>query len=198
MNFDGPIDALVANGWAVIDDFFGRDLSKNLKQTILDEEASGHLKKAGVGRGSSFQVDPELRADYIRWINDTEECPAINQAKELIEDLRITVNRSLFLGLSEFEGHLTHYPVGIGYTKHVDRFQDSNARTLSFVSYLNENWTDGDGGSLKIYARGSIDELVAEILPVSGRAVIFLSDEIYHAVAPNKRSRYSLTGWYRR
>ena len=198
MNFDAPIDALVANGWAVIDDFYSEGLCQSLRQTILNDEKSGHLKKAGIGRGKSFHVDENLRADYIRWIDDYQENAGISQAKELIEDLRMQVNRSLFLGLNDFEGHLTHYPAGIGYTKHVDRFQDNNARTLSFVSYLNENWTDRDGGSLKIYARGNIDELAAEVLPVSGRAVIFMSAEIYHAVSPNQRSRYSLTGWYRR
>jgi SM-20-related protein len=198
LNFDAPIDALVASGWAVIDDFFSEGLCQSLRQTILDDEKAGHLKKAGIGRGKSFQVNSDLRADYIRWIDDYENDSGIIQAKQQIEDLRVQVNRALYLGLRDFEGHLTHYPRGPGYTKHVDRFQDNNARTLSFVSYLNQNWTEKDGGSLKIYDRGNIDEVVTEVLPVSGRAVIFLSDGLYHAVAPNHRSRYSLTGWYKR
>jgi SM-20-related protein len=198
LKVEAAIDGLVANGWAVIDDFFSADLCGTLRQTVIDDEKSGHFKKAGIGRGTTFQVDSSLRADYIRWIDEYEDNAGVNQAREQIEGLRIQVNRALYLGLNDFEGHLTHYPAGPGYTKHVDRFQDNNARTLSFVSYLNENWTSNDGGSLKIYGRDASGELVADILPVSGRAVIFLSDGIYHEVSPNLRSRYSLTGWYRR
>ena len=120
--------------------------TKRLKQTILEDEKSGHFKKAGIGRGKSFQVDSTLRADYIRWLADYEDNASINQAKIQVENLKLQVNRALYLGLEDFEGHLTLYPEGSGYTKHVDRFKDNNARTLSFVSYLNENWTAKDGG----------------------------------------------------
>ncbi len=198
MNYDAPIDALVANGWAVIDNFFEANHCRNLRQAIIDDEKSGLFKKAGIGRGTSYHVDTALRADYIRWIDDYAENPAIDLAKKQIEALRMCVNRTLFLGLNDFEGHLTIYPEGNGYTKHVDRFQDNNARTLSFVCYFNEDWTNADGGALKIYSRDDSESLAAEVLPILGRAVIFLSADIYHAVSANNRPRYSLTGWFRR
>jgi len=197
LKFDAQIDALVAKGWTVTDDFFPKDLCRNLKQIILDDEKSGFFKKAGIGRGDSFQVDSNLRADYIRWLDDYDDNTVIEQASALVENLRININRTLYLGLKEFEGHLTHYPPGTGYAKHIDRFKDSNNRTLSFVTYLNESWSEADGGCLKIYARGS-DGRTDNIMPLAARTVIFLSDEIYHEVLPNSRSRYSLTGWFRR
>jgi SM-20-related protein len=198
LNYDAPIDALVAKGWAVIDNFFDANHCRDLKKSIIEDEKSGLFKKAGVGRGNSYQVDSTLRADYIRWIDDYDGNAAIDAAKKQIDELRVGVNRTLFLGLNDFEGHLTIYPEGNGYTKHVDRFQDNNARTLSFVCYLNEDWTNADGGTLKIYSRDDSEDLEAEVSPILGRAVVFLSADIYHAVSANNRPRYSLTGWFRR
>jgi len=198
LNIDLAINTLVANGWAVADNFFDVDLCKSLRKLIQVGDGSGLFKKAGIGRGKSFQIDTDLRADFIKWLDDYKEDAAIELAKNQIENLRVKINRSLFLGLTDFEGHLTYYPPGTGYAKHVDRFLDNSARTLSFVTYLNEEWCPADGGMLRIYDRGSVDELATEILPISGRTVIFLSDEIHHAVSPNSRPRYSLTGWYRR
>ena len=57
------------------------------------------------------------------------------------------LNRALFLSLKDYETHFAIYPPGTFYEKHVDQFQSSGARKISFAFYLNENWTQSDGVS---------------------------------------------------
>lgn len=189
---------LAENGWTTVDGFFPESLVRNLRTLAEQDFAAGHFKKAGIGRGDNFRIDPQLRADYVRWLDDYEKEPAVAAATSLIQDFRIEVNQALFLGLRDIEAHLTKYPAGAGYAKHLDRFADKGTRTLSMVVYLNENWTTQDGGALRIFSRDDREQVVAEILPEGGRLVTFLSDEIWHEVSPNLRERYSLTGWFLR
>ena len=90
------------------------------------------------------------------------------------------------------EAHYAAYPAGARYAKHRDRFRDSDLRVVSFVTYLNPDWRDEDGGALRLsLAAGEID-----IVPRSG-SVCFLS-ELEHEVLPGTRERNSIAGWMRR
>ncbi len=106
------------------------------------------------------------------------------------------INASLFLGLEDFEGHFALYPPGAYYQKHVDRFRDDDARTVSAVLYLNRDWSVEQGGELRMYFP---DERTLDLPPLAGRLVVFLSGEFpEHEVLPASRERLSLTGWFRR
>ena len=113
-----------------------------------------------------------------------------------MEQLRLRLNRELFLGLFDYECHYAHYPKGAFYKKHVDAFKGESNRRLSTILYLNPQWQPQDGGELVIYDVDGTTEL-ATVLPVFGSMVIFLSEEFPHEVLTARRSRYSLTGWFR-
>ena len=67
------------------------------------------------------------------------------------------------------------------------------------ILYLNQNWLAEHGGELRLYLNHD-DNLKStafiDVLPVTGRLVIFLSDIFYHEVLPATRDRMSLTGWF--
>src|SRR5690606_10977514 len=113
------------------------------------------------------------------------------------EPLRLACNRELLLGLYEYEGHVTVYPPGRFYRRHVDQFRGAQHRKLSVILYLNDDWAKDDGGELRMYLPDGEGERVLDVLPEAGTLVAFLSHEIPHEVLPAKRERLSLTGWFR-
>jgi SM-20-related protein len=109
-----------------------------------------------------------------------------------MEVLRVALNRRLFLGLDEVEAHYARYPPGAHYAKHRDRFRDDDARIVSFVTYLNPDWREGDGGELHLW----LDSGRLEITPDVG-SLCFLS-ELEHEVQPAIVERASIAAWLRR
>ena len=96
----------------------------------------------------------------------------------------------------ETECHFSRYPAGAFYKTHLDRFGDQDARVVSLVFYLNENWQAHEGGELVIHhPNGGASE---RVLPCSGTMVAFLSAEFPHEVLPATRPRLALSGWMRR
>jgi SM-20-related protein len=109
----------------------------------------------------------------------------------------LAINRELFLGLFDFEGHMAIYPPGSFYRKHLDQFQDVAQRKVSAILYLNDGWQAEDGGQLRIYLEESADSDSIDVLPRGGTLVCFLSERFYHEVLPATRERLSVTGWFR-
>lgn len=178
----------------MVDDFVDTGLLTQLRWRCSELLASGSLRPARIGRGGSSQVLPEVRGDFISWV----EQPARDAEQvllEKLETLRAALNRGLMAGLADFEGHFAVYPPGSAYGRHFDRLQGSDLRSISAVLYLNDGWTAEDGGQLRLYVGGGRSE---DVLPVGGRLVAFLSERFEHEVLPARRERMSFTGWFRR
>ncbi|KAF1052240.1 MAG: hypothetical protein GAK43_02029 [Stenotrophomonas maltophilia] len=155
---------------------------------------AGALSAASIGRGEGQQVREGIRGDRIQWLEagQAEVCDAFLGA---MDALRQALNRSLYLGLEDFECHFALYPPGAFYQKHVDRFRDDDRRTVTAVFYLNEQWQAEDGGALRLYLP---DERTFDLPPLAGTLALFLSGDFPHEVLPAHRERLSLTGWFRR
>lgn len=151
-----------------------------VRDYLKDLENSGEPKAAGTGK--SKIVNEDIRRDKILW---REEAPPE------LEELRVRLNRELFLGLRSIEGHYARYPAGGFYRRHLDRFRADDARTVSFILYLNENWKPADGGRLRLYLKNE----EVDIDPVGGTLVCFMSGEIEHEVLESHAPRFSYTGW---
>src|SRR5262249_19110106 len=157
--------------------------------------AAGQFHQAGIDRGHMLTLRTDIRGDRIAWLDQAEVNAATRPWWDALERLRMTINGALFLGLFAFEGHYAIYPPGASYRRHRDRFRGDDERVLSCALYLNESWTDADGGALRIYVDGGVAH---DILPVAGTLVCFLSDRFEHEVLPATRERLALTGWFRR
>jgi len=184
-------DGIADEGYAVIDNFLSPAETEAILE--LDEFKTGMLqfKKAGIGQKQEKQINEGIRGDYIQWIDRTTASPALQVYLNKLNELISFVNQSLFLSLKDYEVHMTIYPAGSYYKRHLDQFKKDDHRKLSVICYLNKNWKEVEGGQLRIY----LPEGACDVFPTAGRLVCFRSDQLEHEVLPATRERLSLTGW---
>lgn len=188
------VDDLAAQGWSQQTIFLPEALTLELAAECHKRAAEGELAPAAVGRGPFQEIREGIRGDHIQWL-EPGEVVACDSYLELMDSLRVAMNRGLFLGLEDFESHFAMYPPGAFYLRHVDRFRDDDRRMVSAVIYLNNAWLPEHGGQLRMYLKGDVEY---DVVPTGGCLVVFLSGEIPHEVMPATRERLSLTGWFRR
>ena len=182
---------LAERGFGVSDEFLTADEVASILRLEEFAEYRSTFKKAGVGNTESRVVIENVRGDFIHWIGRHSAKPALEVYIRRLDELRRYLNENLFLSLKDLELHLTVYPIGTFYRRHLDQFRNDDHRKLSVILYLNEGWTQHHGGQLRLYREGTHED----ILPVSGRLLCFRSDQIEHEVLPATRERLSLTGW---
>jgi SM-20-related protein len=189
--FDAVADGLAENGFAVVDNFLTPEEVNQILQVDEFKDSANQFKKAGIGKKQNLQINEGIRGDYIHWLDKNNASPAVaiylNRLAELIQYL----NQSLFLSLKDYEVHMTVYPAGSYYKRHLDQFKADDHRKLSVICYLNNVWTDRNGGELRMY----LPDQSLDVLPLAGRLVCFRSDQIEHEVLPATKERLSLTGW---
>lgn len=185
---------LTAHGWSQQNFFLPQELTIALAAECHVLNDGGGMRFAGVGRGGDQAVRPTIRGDQIAWLK-VGQSPACDRYLQIMENLRVALNRTLFLGLDEYESHFAFYSPGTSYLKHLDRFQDDESRTVSVVIYLNPDWLPEQGGALRLHLEGLSTE---DIAPLAGRMVLFLSAQMLHEVLPATRDRMSIAGWFKR
>lgn len=189
MNSDKLIDALFTQGWSVWDNFLTSHEVSELKACIPTD-----WSQAGVGRNDEYMTKKAIRSDKIQWLQ-SDMGPPVSDFLQRMNDVRLEVNRHLFLGLFEYEAHFAKYEQGDFYQKHVDCFRGQENRKLTTVFYLNEDWQPEHGGRLKMYDLD--DNELAMLDPKAGRLVVFLSELFPHEVLPVTQQRVSIAGWFR-
>lgn len=189
--FDTIADGLAGHGYAVADQFLSQTEVKAILSLDTFQTGAEHFRKAGIGKQGRQQIDEGIRGDYIRWLDKNSSSPPVNAYLNRVEGLMRFINQTLFLSLKDYEIHMTVYPVGSYYKRHLDQFKKDDHRKLSIICYLNEGWKEEHGGQLRIY----LPDGPRDVLPISGRLVCFRSDQLEHEVLPATRDRLSLTGW---
>lgn len=189
----GFLDGLATSGLAVLPRFLDPFLVGALREEVQAGRALTRMRRAGIGRGRGRRIVSEVRGDWIRWLDGSTEAQRLLLGE--LERIRREVNASLMLGLFEIEAHFALYPPGAGYQRHVDAFQSDNPRRLSAVLYLNRHWRRVQGGELAIYDSNGRE--LQRILPEAGTLVLFLSQNVPHAVLPTRRWRASVAAWFR-
>ena len=186
------------NSYVVLDDFVDESFRKALleEQTFLLNQ--GKFRHAAVGKGGQKQVRTEIRSDEVLWMESDQLSPLQQAYWDKIEQIRVALNQRCFLGLRSFEGHFARYPIGSFYKRHLDQFHAVPHRVVTIILYLNDSWSEKDGGTLRMYfPQEDGSERVEDVLPLGGRLVVFLSGDIPHEVLPTKKERISITGWLR-
>ena len=182
---DEQLDKFVDDGWMIIDGVFEN------KALLALQSESGFIDYRDAELTAGIRVS-DIRGDRIRWI--TENFFAGFYYLQSINALAALFNRSLFAGIRHSEAHYACYPVGFGYQWHSDNPAGRDERVISAVFYLNDDWSDSDGGALEIVDKHGIHH---NVMPVANRLIIFDSD-IQHQVQIAHRQRYSIATWMRR
>ena len=183
-------DALVDNGYIIIENALEKGLSSKLLNAAKNEV---DFQRAGISGVGDLHLDDNKRRDKIHWIDDSE-----NSQKEFLEftnGLKEYLNRSLYLGLSYYESHFAIYGKGDFYETHVDAFKNSKNRVVTTVYYLNDEWGENDGGELIVYDENN--KKIATVMPNANTLVVFMSEKFPHEVLSTHKKRYSIAGWFR-
>ncbi len=184
---------LEASGIVVLPHALPDSIARCLVDFHLQLERSD-FHEAAVGR-ETRTVNKEIRRDKIRWI-EADDLSTATPWLAWTESLMVSLNRRLYLGLQTFESHLTLYEPGDFYRRHLDAFRGNASRMLSLVVYLNEDWAADAGGELVLYDPTGASGPV-RIVPAFGTVALFLAREFPHEVLTSKRTRYSVSGWFR-
>jgi SM-20-related protein len=189
--FDAVADGLADHGYAMVDQFLSQQEVEAILQVGEFQSDSSAFKKAGIGNSKSLQIQEAIRGDYIQWLDKNNSPTSVLVYLNRLDELVNFLNQALFLSLKDFEVHMTVYPAGSFYKRHLDQFKQDDHRKLSVICYLNKDWQEEHGGQLRMY----LPDRSFDVLPLSGRLVIFRSDQIEHEVLPATRPRLSITGW---
>ncbi|HEX5339435.1 MAG TPA: 2OG-Fe(II) oxygenase [Gammaproteobacteria bacterium] len=190
-------DELIRQGWCVQPGFLSDSRVAELGDVAREHWTRGNFHKAGIGRGAAHSIRHAIRGDHVLWLDECEAPVVQGFVSHELEMLRRALNIAGYLGLHEFEGHFAVYPPATGYAQHLDRFRDSDARVVSLVLYLNQDWQPADGGELRLYPGAEVRNAIT-VTPTGGTLVGFLSAELPHEVLPSRCERFSLSGWFRR
>ncbi|QOP46596.1 2OG-Fe(II) oxygenase [Sulfurimonas paralvinellae] len=182
--------SLITDGYIVIEDALSKYLISELLTTA---KQSQNFQQAGISASNQKHIDENRRRDQIAWLDEDGSC--VSEYLSFINGLREYLNRSLYLGLSYYEAHFARYKEGNFYEKHLDAFKNFKNRVVTTVLYLNEDWSEEDGGELLIYDKA--DNVIETVIPHANTLVVFMSEEFPHAVEPAKKDRYSIAGWFR-
>lgn len=190
--------ALHGDGWCCLPRFLDAGQVAALRGDLLEQRPE--FQAAAVGRARARHERAEVRSDATLWLDGRNEVQ--REFLAAMDNMRLALNRRLYLGLSSYEAHYAHYAPGAFYQRHLDVFQalamavpTGPRRVLSTVFYLNDGWLDADGGELVLWAGD--DRELARVAPRAGSAIFFLSDAVPHEVRPACVDRYSIAGWFR-
>ena len=182
------VDALVNDGYIIVNDALNSQLATNLKTTAQN---LSDFKEAGIS--SNKITDKSKRKDKIKWID--KDGASQSEYLDFTNELKEILNKELYLGIKYYESHFAIYDEGDFYEKHLDAFKGSKNRIITTVYYLNEDWHEEDGGELIIY---DVDNnYLTKVIPHANTLVVFLSDKFPHEVLPSYKKRYSIAGWFR-
>lgn len=194
-SLDSICSALAGPGYAVIPDFISNRSQIALRHELLALTATNGLQAAGIGRGNDHRLSSAVRGDQIYWLDGAS--PAQARWLRQMQRLQRKLNRSLYLGLNDYESQFAHFAPGTFYRRHLDSFVGRESRMVSTVLYLNRNWHERDGGCLTLFDPVTGAPL-RRLLPLGGTLVIFMSELIPHEVEVTHRARLSIAGWFRR
>jgi SM-20-related protein len=192
--FEELIEGFVTNKIGISETFLTLGLSTGLQQNIHKLNRDSRMERAGVGNNTGKDKTQKIRGDKTCWIDSKSKNTDELEFMDIIGQFMRHLNETCYTGLNAFEFHYAMYEEGTAYSRHKDQFRSDYNRKFSMISYLNEGWTEADGGQLIIHH----EESTQEILPNNQKAVFFRSDVIEHEVALARKQRMSVTGWLKR
>src|SRR5690606_35704056 len=100
---------LAQHGYIVVPNFLAATHCQKLFDYANNLPANA-WQQAGIGRADQYTTNTTVRQDRIRWLQ--RDNAAEGAYLEMMDNLRLQVNRELFMGLFDYECHLAHYPPG--------------------------------------------------------------------------------------
>lgn len=208
INYDEHMSFFASHGYVVIDGLLPTPVISQLNQEVEELHEYNILEHAKVFSLTEEDgaIDATIRGDSVLWLDPNDTTAAQAVYFQSMEAIRCKMNEVFDLDLKHLDCHFAQYDVGAFFTKHLDRYSDTDnsdndesqrLRIVSSILYLNDaSWQDSHGGHLRVYQDSVVEEDFFDISPYGNRLVLFLSDKVVHEVLPTQKMRRSLTGWF--
>lgn len=203
---DLQFDQFSEQKFLILDRFFDHDFAKIFKQHLqqIFQYDPTWFRQAGISRHQEHHLNLNVRDDRMTWLDEDliEKCKthglyaeadSLRDFDQAVQAIKQILNEQLWLSLKSYEIQLAVYqPLSQGYQAHLDSFKGRQNRMVSCVWYLNEDWTEMDGGAL------FLPEYELEVLPIFNRLILFQSEDVLHGVRPNhQKGRWAVALWFR-
>lgn len=124
---DNIANELNYNGFCVVVNALCKKVVSKLQEITYKREC-WMWQHAGIGRHGRRSVNKAIRSDLVCWIDGADG--AEESYLTYMDNLRLGINESLFLGLFTYESHYSKYPIGSFYEKHLDIHSDCTSRAF--------------------------------------------------------------------
>jgi SM-20-related protein len=193
--FEELVESFITGRIGISEAFLTPQLSASLSENLRLLDKGGLMSTAGIGNALQKAETLSIRSDKTSWMDAGTKNGAEMEFLDIIERFTAYLNESCYTGLNACEFHYALYEEGSFYGRHKDQFRNNSNRKYSMASYLNDGWSEANGGQLVIHHDGREAQ---KILPINGKAVFFQSDMLEHEVVKANRPRMSVTGWLKR
>ena len=208
----GAGSELLRLGFTVAPNFFSPAHVQLLRRDILQLKKEGRFSAAGVGEAEKKRLDGSVRR--------CEQCFLFPRVKhggggdqaartllyDALDTLRGELERESGQTLDPLltEGLYAYYPNGGFYRRHTDSVAGTvqELRRFSYLIYANTDWSEEDGGMLRIHTDGGGEVAPAgaepsftDVAPRAGTLVVFRSD-LPHEVLDTTAERFAVAGWF--
>ena len=113
------LETLRESGWSVERAWLSHQDLSDVTAAFHRWKAENRFTPAKIGQGGNLQQHGGIRGDETWWFDLAAPPPELLPILERVGQLKTDINRSLFLGLKDWEVHLASYPAGAGYKRHL-------------------------------------------------------------------------------
>lgn len=193
-------------GFVVLDGFVDAELAGKVAEQAKQLYAQG-LMRTPHAHDNDANLDVHARGDVTMWVHHGEYADTpLGAAIERLMLLRRALASFVLLHPEELvELQLALYnDTGAHYVRHRDALPCGASpdeahlkpRRVTAVMYTSLDWTDEQGGELRLFRNRADREGMAQVAPRAGRVALFLSGAIDHEVLPSYAPRAALTAWF--
>jgi SM-20-related protein len=203
------LEELGSKGFVIIEDFLPVSFQESLRQDVQNLRDQDKFKVAKIGQDSTNTLNTNIRVAETCFLgrNKLDDVPDSSRSNlyDVLDQIRKDLPQPLDVNISEFL--YAYYPSGGFYRRHRDAIAGSASmlRNYSLLMYLNQDWSDEDGGKLRMHFDSGGDELppgerpdFLDVAPKGGTLVLFHSDQVPHEVLDTESERVAIVGWYNR
>ena len=153
-----------------------------------DGATTTRLEKANIFEAEAHALAPERLATV-------PTLRAVAEDRSMLTLLNVMLPASDPTAALHFQAVKAQINAGDGacFPMHFDSDATLDARKITALTYLNPDWTEGDGGELVLYP---FPAPPVKIAPLAGRVVLFSAVDTLHRVLPSAKRRVCFTTWF--
>lgn len=216
---ESHVISLINHGWVVLDNVLESDLVAAAVSELKHLQVNGNLIASADPCNTGAKAISLNFASNESCAHSRLCYPSLHEISRRLCGLPDVLSRcdstGRFAGLRTTASTMVSvYEPGIAYRPHLDSYGGRDSlRMVTCLAYLNDtDFSEADGGAIRLYkdlasASSSTPQAFAshtsqepggpqeDVAPISGRVLMFLSREVWHAVLPARRDRYAMTLW---